>query len=111
MKEEEKAVEEKDDDLLKVAEAAAILRVHRSTVYRWMHSGRLPYVVYGARSVRFVRKVVRESGRQHAGRAEESEDGRAQTRRPMARRIPVQRPPHGEVHTIPPHDWSRDNEG
>jgi excisionase family DNA binding protein len=44
-----------DHELLTIAEAADLLRVDRSTIRRWIASGRLNADRYGARSIRIPR--------------------------------------------------------
>lgn len=45
----------KDFDLLTVAEAAAILKVSRVTIHRWLKEGRLPACHVGPKAVRIRR--------------------------------------------------------
>ncbi len=46
------------DELLTVAEAAALLKVSPYTIYRWIGSGRLPAVRYSRRVIRLRRSEV-----------------------------------------------------
>jgi len=49
-----------DDELLTVAEAAALLRVQPSTLRYWAREGRVPCVRLGPRATRFTRPLLRE---------------------------------------------------
>lgn len=41
-----------EHDLLTVSEAAAHLRIATKTIYRWLDSGKLHYILIGPRSIR-----------------------------------------------------------
>lgn len=47
-----------EHDLMTTSEAAAVLHVHRRTVLRWVHSGRLPAIVTPGGHLRFARGAV-----------------------------------------------------
>jgi len=49
-----------EDELLTVAEAAALLKVTRHTIYRWITEGRLPSVRYSPRVLRLRREDLAE---------------------------------------------------
>jgi excisionase family DNA binding protein len=49
------------EELLTVAEAAALLKVSRHTIYRWIAEGRLPAVRYSRRIVRLRRRDLEQS--------------------------------------------------
>ena len=49
---------------LTLAEAARILRVHRTTLYRWAAEGRVEFRRFGARSVRLRRADLESIGQQ-----------------------------------------------
>jgi len=49
-----------EDELLTVAEAAALLKVTRHTIYRWITEGRLPAVRYSRRVLRLRREDLAE---------------------------------------------------
>jgi excisionase family DNA binding protein len=59
------------DELLTVAEAAALLKVSRHTIYRWIAEGRLPAVRYSRRVVRLRRHEVEGMNGQGFGADEE----------------------------------------
>lgn len=52
-------------DLISVSEAARRLSVHRETVRRWIHDGRLPALRLGPKTTRIeaacVRRMLREA--------------------------------------------------
>jgi excisionase family DNA binding protein len=49
----------KAPDILTVEEAAAYLRIKRSTVYKWVHEGKIPHHKVGG-SIRFSRRLLLE---------------------------------------------------
>jgi excisionase family DNA binding protein len=69
------------DEYLTVAEAAALLKVHRSTIRRWIAQGELPAYRVGQRRLalkraevaRLIRPVAPASATQAAGRREGAE--------------------------------------
>lgn len=67
------------DGLLTIREAAAFLRVGRSTIYAMMDSGELPFAKLGRRSRRIPRRAVVElaaAGVRGGKRAEAAHPGR-----------------------------------
>jgi len=57
------------DELLTVAEAAALLKVTRHTVYRWITEGHLPAVRYSRRVLRIRRGDLERSREVHSAKA------------------------------------------
>jgi len=55
------------DELLTVTEAAALLKVTRHTVYRWIAEGRLPAKRYSRRVVRLRKDDLAHLGRERGG--------------------------------------------
>jgi excisionase family DNA binding protein len=49
----------KEPDILTVEEAAEYLRIKRSTVYKWVRQGKIPFHRVGA-SIRFSRRILLE---------------------------------------------------
>jgi len=87
---------ELNDELLTVAEAAALLKVTRHTVYRWIAEGRLPAVRYSRRVVRVRRAdlerhseprvtALRETGLAYEARS--GQDVAAEEEREEVRRL------------------------
>ncbi len=84
------------DELLTVAEAAALLKVTRHTIYRWISEGRLPAVRYSRRVLRVrrgdmearrsgIRSIVGEAKAAYAITRETSDEDDAEVRRLMER--------------------------